>query len=425
MRVLLIGSGGREHAFAWKLAQSEKLTKLYIAPGNPGTASCGENVDLDCHDFESIGKFSLSNKIDMIVVGPEAPLVAGIYDYFANDPALRHIAFIGPSRQGAALEGSKDFAKVFMEQNKIPTAAYCTVTRNDLEEGYRFLDTLIAPYVLKADGLAGGKGVVILNDLVAAKSMLKEMLGGKFGTASNKVVIEEYLHGIEVSVFVLTDGVSYKLLPEAKDYKRIGENDEGLNTGGMGAVSPVPFVDADFLKKVCDRIVTPTLTGLQQAGITYKGFIFLGLMNCGGDPYTIEYNVRMGDPETEAVMPRLNADLLDLFEGVAQGDLEKRSCNIFPDTTLTVVMTSGGYPNAYETGFEIKGLEEETDSIVFHAGTMTEGDKILTNSGRVLAVTAKAGTITEARQKVYDSLNKLSFRDGYYRRDIGNDLLNR
>lgn len=424
MRILLLGSGGREHAIAWKLAQSKKLNKLFIAPGNPGTKECGENVSLDIMNFPQIAKFALDNSVEYIVVGPEAPLVAGIYDYFQENPELNSIKLIAPSQEGAALEGSKDFAKDFMQRYNIPTAGYYTVEKGSLEDGYAYIDSLKAPYVLKADGLAGGKGVMILNDSVAAKSMLKEMLNGKFGTAGSKVVIEEYLDGIEVSVFFLTDGKSYKILPEAKDYKRIGDNDEGLNTGGMGAVSPVCFADAEFIEKIRKRIIEPTIQGLQKEGIEYKGFVFLGIMNCNGDPMVIEYNVRMGDPETEVVMPRLNADLADLLEGVAMGDLDKRECLIYPETVLTVVAASGGYPESYEIGFPIQGLDFNSgnDTLVFHAGTKEENNRIVTNSGRVLTVTALGSSIVDAQLKAYSRLDKISYKGRYFRKDIGNDL---
>lgn len=426
MNVLLLGSGGREHALAWKIAQSPRLKKLYIAPGNPGTAQYGENVSIDVNNFEALAQFAINNSVNMVVVGPEDPLVNGISDYFAGNSALKSIAVIGPSKAGAALEGSKDFAKAFMVRNNIPTARYASFVESNLQEGYAFLDTLKAPYVLKADGLAAGKGVVILTDLVAAKSMLKEMLKGKFGKSSSKVVIEEYLDGIEVSVFVLTDGKSYKLLPEAKDYKRIGDGDTGLNTGGMGAVSPVPFASAEFLQKVCDRVVKPTIDGLHKEGIDYKGFIFLGLMNQDGEPSVIEYNVRMGDPETEAVMPRLNADLLDLFEGVATQTLSERQCNIHPQTAVTVVCTSGGYPENYKKGFTISGTQNTLDdTFVFHAGTALHNNALVTLGGRVLAVTALADTITAARQKAYRAVSQIKFDKMYHRNDIGNDLIER
>jgi phosphoribosylamine--glycine ligase len=419
MNVLLLGSGGREHAFAVKIAQSQRLSKLFIAPGNPGTAECGQNVSLDISDFAKIENFTVENNINMLVVGPEDPLVKGISDYFAD----KSVAVIGPSKKGAMLEGSKDFAKDFMTAHGIPTARYKSFDINQIRQGYAFLEELIPPFVLKADGLAAGKGVVIVDNLPEAKSVLKEMLDGKFGLASRKVVIEEYLHGIEVSVFVLTDGKSYKILPEAKDYKRIGDNDKGLNTGGMGAVSPVPFADETFMAKVRKRIVEPTIRGLREDGIDYKGFIFLGLMNCKGEPYLIEYNVRMGDPETEVVFPRLNADILDLFNGVANGNLETVPCSVLPETAVTVVAVSGGYPEEYKKGFEIAGVKTITENTVFHAGTSEKEGKLLTSGGRVLTVTALAENLPSAIDSAYNSIRKISFKDCYYRKDIGNDLL--
>ncbi|MDR1886981.1 MAG: phosphoribosylamine--glycine ligase [Prevotellaceae bacterium] len=418
MKVLLIGGGGREHALAVKIAQSPRLTELYIAPGNPGTAECGRNVPLNISDFEAIGDFVANNGIEMLVVGPEEPLVKGIADYFTDKP----VSVIGPSKKGAALEGSKDFAKDFMTRHGIPTARYQSFDKNQLQQGYGFLEQLSPPFVLKADGLAAGKGVIIAGDLSEAKSTLKEMLDGKFGAASSKVVIEEFLQGIEVSVFVLTDGKSYKLLPEAKDYKRIGENDKGLNTGGMGAVSPVPFADRIFMDRVEKKIVEPTIRGLQADGISYTGFIFFGLMNCAGEPYLIEYNVRMGDPETEAVLPRMNADILDLFDGAAKGNLDVKQCSIYPKTAVTVVIVSGGYPEAYEKGAVIEGLSSIGENRVYHAGTARNGDKTVSAGGRVLAVTALADNLSAALDSVYDSVEKIHFEKCYYRRDIGKDL---
>jgi phosphoribosylamine--glycine ligase len=419
MNVLLIGSGGREHAIAAKIAQSPALTRLFIAPGNTGTARCGQNAELDISDFESTARFVAHNKIDLLVVGPEEPLVKGIADYFS----ARGVAVAGPSQKGAMLEGSKEFAKEFMTRHGIPTARYRSFDRNSLDEGRAFLDTLAPPFVLKADGLAAGKGVIILEDREEAKSTLAEMLAGKFGAASNKVVIEEYLRGIELSVFALTDGKSYRMLPEAKDYKRIGDGDRGLNTGGMGAVSPVPFADEEFMSKVRERIVEPTVAGLRKDGIDYRGFIFFGLMNCGGEPYVIEYNVRMGDPETEAVLPRLDADLLELLAATANGTLDRTTCGVRPEAAVTVVAVSGGYPEKYEKGFEIEGIDLITGTTVFHAGTAEKDGRILTAGGRVLTVTALADTLDRARDAAYESINKISFNGCYYRKDIGSDLL--
>jgi phosphoribosylamine--glycine ligase len=420
MKVLLLGSGGREHALAEKIAQSNHLTKLYIAPGNSGTAECGENVLLNISDFGAIAGFVTAHDIDMLVVGPEDPLVKGIADYFVD----KTTSVIGPSKMGAALEGSKDFAKDFMVRHGIPTARYQSFDKSRISQGYDFLETLSPPFVLKADGLAAGKGVIIVDNLTEAKSALREMLDGKFGLASARVVIEEYLRGIEVSVFVLTDGKSYKILPEAKDYKRIGENDCGLNTGGMGAVSPVPFVDKTFMNKVEKTIIEPTVKGLQKDCISYKGFIFFGLMNCDGEPYVIEYNVRMGDPETEAVLPRLNADILELFDGVATETLDVKPCAINPATAVTVVVVSGGYPEKYAKGFEIEGISAITDNKVYHAGTSVNENKLVTAGGRVLAVTALSDDLNSALDSVYDSVRKISFDGCYYRKDIGQDLLN-
>lgn len=421
MRVLLLGSGGREHAFAWKIAESRKLTKLYIAPGNPATASFGENVAISATDFDALKEFCLKEKVDMIVVGPEDPLVKGVYDYFTGNKTTEHIAVIGPSKLGATLEGSKDFAKAFMMRHKVPTAAYKSFTKQTLNDAYQFLETLKAPYVLKADGLAAGKGVLIINNLQEAKDELAKMFDGKFGDAGNTVVIEEFLKGIECSVFVLTDGKSYKILPEAKDYKRIGEGDTGLNTGGMGAVSPVPFADASFIEKVRTRIVEPTVKGLAKDNIPYKGFIFIGLMNDNGEPQVIEYNVRMGDPETEVVLPRLDADLLDLFEGVANGTLSQKSFGIKKEAAVTVVCVSGGYPEEYEKGYPIN-LPSQSDSIIFHAGTTSKNEQLVTNGGRVLTVTSLADTKEDALAKSYETIGKISFEKMYFRRDIGQDL---
>lgn len=422
MNILIIGSGGREHAFAWKLKQSIHLNKLFIAPGNAGTARLGQNLAIEVTDFAGIRNAVLKHHIDMLVVGPEVPLVEGIHDFFLADEQLKNIAVIGPGSYGARLEGSKEFAKEFMVRNGIPTARYLSVTERNPEQGIDFLKSLKAPYVLKADGLAAGKGVLILDNLTDAVQSLKEMLGGLFGSASSTVVIEEFLSGIECSVFVLTDGVHYKILPEAKDYKRIGEGDTGLNTGGMGAVSPVPFASADFIRKVDERMVIPTIRGLQQEGISYKGFIFLGLMNCGGDPYLIEYNVRMGDPETEAVLMRLESDLVDLFDGVAKGNLNEKELVINSGTAATVVVVAGGYPGAYGKGATINNLESVQDSVVFHAGTKLEGDRVLSNGGRVLAVSSMANTLEEALALSYKNIDRITFDKMYYRSDIGFDL---
>ncbi|MDR0332827.1 MAG: phosphoribosylamine--glycine ligase [Dysgonamonadaceae bacterium] len=424
MNVLLLGSGGREHALAWKLKQSKNLNSLFIAPGNAGTASLGQNVPMSATDFPKLKAFSLENKIDMVVVGPEDPLVQGVYDFFLADKELSHIAVIGPSKIGAKLEGSKDFAKEFMMRHNIPTAQYKSVTSSTIEEGCAFLDSLSAPYVLKADGLAAGKGVLIINDLSEAKENLRKMLDGMFGASSRTVVIEEFLSGIECSVFVLTDGKSYKILPVAKDYKRIGEGDTGLNTGGMGAISPVPFADETFMQTVENEIVIPTVEGLRKENITYKGFIFIGLIKVNGEPKVIEYNVRMGDPETEVVIPRLKSDLLELFSAVATETLHEKTLEIDPRCATTVMMVSGGYPEHYEKGKPISGIENVENSLVFHAGTSLKNGEIVSSGGRVLAVTSYGGTIEDALSTSYENMGKINFENVYYRRDIGFDLKN-
>lgn len=422
MNVLILGSGGREHAMAWKIRSSSYLNNLFIAPGNAGTALLGTNVPIDVTDFSSLKSFSLKNDIDMIVVGPEVPLVEGVYDFFRDDEDICHIAIIGPSKEGAQLEGSKDFAKNFMNRHNIPTAQFKTVTLDNIDEGNDFLDSMTSPYVLKADGLASGKGVLIIDNINYAKQMLAEMLNGKFGNASKSVVIEEFLKGIECSVFVLSDGSSYKILPVAKDYKRIGEGDSGLNTGGMGAVSPVAFADEAFMQKVKSRIVEPTVAGLRKENIDYKGFIFLGLINVEGEPKVIEYNVRMGDPESEVVIPLIKSDLLELFIGVTTETLSQKSLEIDNRHAVTVMMVSGGYPEEYQKEKIIEGLDTVLDSNVFHAGTKMVDGKVLTAGGRVLAVTSFGKSMKEALQTSYNNINKINFENSYYRKDIGFDL---
>ena len=424
MNILILGSGGREHAFALKLSKSNKVTQLFVAPGNAGTHTIAKNININPTDFKAVKDVVLQNDIKMVVVGPEAPLVNGVHDFFLADNELKNIPVIGPKKDGALLEGSKDFSKQFMQKHGVPTAKYKSFTKDNLKDGFSFLETLEPPFVLKADGLAAGKGVLILNSLEEAKAELEEMVSNqKFGEASSTVVIEEFLKGIELSVFVLTDGKSYKILPSAKDYKRIGEGDAGLNTGGMGAISPVPFADKAFLDKVEELVVKPTINGLQKDGIDYRGFIFIGLMNDHGNPSVVEYNVRMGDPETEVVLPRIESDLFDLFEGVANQTLHEKSFSVSDKIATTVMLVSGGYPEAYQKNKEITGFDSVSESIVYHAGTVIKDDKVVTSGGRVMAITSFGDTIQDALTKSYNSIDKINFEKMNYRKDIGFDLI--
>ncbi len=422
LNILIVGSGGREHALAWKIKQSEKLNQLFIAPGNAGTADLGENIPVGVSDFEALKNVILEKNIDLVLVGPEVPLVDGLHDYFASDESLKHVKVVGPKKEGAMLEGSKDFSKEFMQRNNIPTAKYKTVTKENLEDGLVFLKTMKAPYVLKADGLAAGKGVLIIDNLLEAEASLIEMLEGQFGDASSKVVIEEFLSGVELSVFVITDGKGYQILPEAKDYKRIGEGDTGLNTGGMGAISPVPFADKDFMQKIEDRIIKPTVDGLQKEGIPYNGFIFFGLIKVDGEPYVIEYNVRMGDPETEAVMLRVKSDFVDLLEAAADGTMDQQSIEIDERTACTVMLVSGGYPGSYEKGKVMDGFEQVENSILFHAGTKQQGSDVVTAGGRVIAISSYGSSMKEALGQSYHNAEKINFEGKYFRKDLGFDL---